>query len=65
MLQQAEAAATQGAEVIVHQPDHLRRLLPVVDLAQRENIPVIAYQGLIQGAQLDGYITFNNEKSAS
>ena len=34
--------------------------LPVVDLAQREGIPVVAYEGLIAGAPLDGYITFDN-----
>lgn len=62
MLQQAEAAVTQGAQVIVINPITADGSLPVVDLAQRENIPVVAYEGLIEGAQLDGYITFNNEK---
>jgi D-xylose transport system substrate-binding protein len=60
MLQQAESAVTQGAQVIVINPITAEGSLPVVDLAGREDIPVIAYEGLIAGAPLDGYITFNN-----
>jgi D-xylose transport system substrate-binding protein len=60
MLQQAESAVTQGAQVIVINPITAEGSLPVVDLAQREDIPVIAYEGLIAGAPLAGYITFDN-----
>ena len=59
-LQQAESAVTQGAQVIVINPITADGSLPVVDLAQREGIPVVAYEGLIAGAPLDGYITFDN-----
>ncbi|MDQ2636324.1 MAG: substrate-binding domain-containing protein [Actinomycetota bacterium] len=62
MLQQAESAITQGAQVIVINPITADGSLPVVDLAKREQIPVLAYEGLIENAELDGYITFNNEK---
>ncbi|MFT4279972.1 sugar ABC transporter substrate-binding protein [Microbacterium sp.] len=62
MLQQAEAAVTQGATVIVVNPITSDGALPIADLAKRENVSLIAYEGLIEGADLDGYITFNNEK---
>jgi D-xylose transport system substrate-binding protein len=60
MLQQAESAITQGAQVIVINPITSEGSLPVVDLAEREGVAVISYEGLITGAELDGYITFNN-----
>lgn len=62
MLQQAEAAVTQGATVIVVNPITSDGALPIADLAKRENIALIAYEGLIENAELDGYITFNNQK---
>lgn len=60
MLQQAESAVTQGAQVIVINPITAEGALPIVDLAARDDIPVIAYEGLIAGADIDGYITFDN-----
>jgi D-xylose transport system substrate-binding protein len=60
MLQQAESAITQGAQVIVINPITSEGSLPIVDLAEREGVAVISYEGLITGADLDGYITFNN-----
>jgi D-xylose transport system substrate-binding protein len=62
MLQQAEAAVTQGATVLVVNPITSDGALPIADLAKRENIALIAYEGLIEDAELDGYITFNNQK---
>ncbi len=62
MLRQAESAITQGAQVIVINPITADGSLPVVDLAARENVPVLSYEGLIEGADLAGYITFNNTK---
>ncbi|MER7274058.1 substrate-binding domain-containing protein [Dactylosporangium sp. NPDC000244] len=60
MLQQAESAITQGAKVLVINPITAEGALPVVDLAKREHVAVISYEGLIAKAHLDGYITFNN-----
>lgn len=62
MLQQAESAATQGADVIVINPITSDGALPVADLAQREGIAVLSYEGLIAGADIDGYITFDNRE---
>jgi D-xylose transport system substrate-binding protein len=62
MLQQAESAITQGAQVIVINPVTADGSVPIVDLAEREQIPVISYEGLIADAPIDGYITFDNVK---
>lgn len=62
MLQQAEAAVTQGATVLVVNPITSDGALPIADLAKRENVALIAYEGLIEDAELDGYITFNNQR---
>lgn len=60
MIQQAESAVTQGAQVIVINPITSDGAVPVVDIAGRDDIPVLAYEGLIADVPLDGYITFNN-----
>lgn len=60
MLQQAKSAITQGADVIVINPITADGSVPVVDLAKRENIPVLSYEGLIENAPIDGYVTFDN-----
>src|SRR3954447_25547816 len=44
MLQQAESAVTQGAQVIVINPVTAEGSLPVVDLAKREHVSVISYE---------------------
>lgn len=62
MLQQAESAVTQGANVIVINPITSDGALPVVKLAKQNKVPVVAYEGLIANADLAGYITFDNEK---
>lgn len=62
MLQQAESAVTQGAQVIVINPITSDGAVPVVDLARREGVAVVSYEGLIANAELDGYITFDNLK---
>lgn len=62
MLQQAEAAVTQGATVLVVNPITSDGALPIADLAKREHVALIAYEGLIENAELDGYITFDNQK---
>lgn len=62
MLQQAESAITQGAQVIVINPITSEGAIPVVDMAKREDVAVISYEGLIANADVDGYITFDNLK---
>jgi D-xylose transport system substrate-binding protein len=61
--QQAEAALTNGADVLVLDPVDSDAAAKIADLAKSKNVPVIAYDRLIKGS--DGvtyYISFDNEE---
>ena len=61
--QQAEAALTNGANVLVLDPVDSDAAAKIADLAKSKNVPVIAYDRLIKGS--DGvtyYISFDNEQ---
>jgi D-xylose transport system substrate-binding protein len=60
--QQAEAAITQGAEVMVLDPVDAAAAAPLVARAKSSDIPVISYDRLISDADIDYYISFDNEK---
>jgi D-xylose transport system substrate-binding protein len=60
--QQAEAAITQGAEVMVLDPVDAAAAAPLVTRAKQQDIPVISYDRLILDADVDYYISFDNEK---
>jgi D-xylose transport system substrate-binding protein len=60
--QQAEAAITQGAEVMVLDPVDAAAAAPLVARAKQSDIPVISYDRLITDADIDYYISFDNEK---
>lgn len=57
--QQAEAALTQGANVIVLDPVDGKAAASIVNSAKSSKIPVIAYDRVISGA--DYYVSFDNE----
>jgi len=60
--QQAEAALTNGANVLVLDPVDSDAAAKIADLAKSKDVPVIAYDRLIKGS--DGvtyYISFDNE----
>jgi len=59
---QAEAALTQGAEVLVLDAVDATSASAMVQKAQQEEVPVISYDRLILGAPVDYYISFDNEK---
>ena len=60
--QQAEAAITQGAKVLVLDPVDGAAAAVIVNNAKAKGIPVISYDRLIQGgAKPDYYISFDNE----
>jgi D-xylose transport system substrate-binding protein len=61
-LAQAEAALAQGASAIVVIPVEDAAAAPIVEMAHREKIPVLAYDGMIDGALPDAYVSFDNEK---
>jgi D-xylose transport system substrate-binding protein len=58
--QQAEAAITNGAQVLVLDAVDAKAAVATVNRAKQSNIPVIAYDRLISGAPIDYYVSFNN-----
>jgi D-xylose transport system substrate-binding protein len=59
---QAEAAITQGAEVMVLDPVDSGSAGAMVRRAKESDIPVISYDRLILDADVDYYISFDNEQ---
>ena len=58
--QQAEAALTQGANVLVLDPVDGKAAASIVNSAKAQKVPVVAYDRVIAGA--DYYISFDNER---
>jgi D-xylose transport system substrate-binding protein len=58
--QQAEAAITNGAKVLVLDPVDSASAAAIVTRAAQSKIPVISYDRLITGAKVDYYISFDN-----
>jgi D-xylose transport system substrate-binding protein len=59
---QAEAAISEGVKVIVLDAFDAEAAGLSVDKAKQKNIPVVSYDRLILKADLDAYISFDNEK---
>jgi D-xylose transport system substrate-binding protein len=60
--QQAEAAITNGAKVLVLDPVDSASASGIVNRAKQSKIPVISYDRLITDADVDYYISFDNEQ---
>jgi D-xylose transport system substrate-binding protein len=60
--QQAEAAITKGANVLVLDPVDSKSAAVVVARAKQSKIPVISYDRLITDADIDYYVSFDNEQ---
>src|SRR4051795_7752837 len=60
--QQAEAAITKGAKVLVLDPVDAASASGIVTRAKQSKIPVISYDRLISNADVDYYISFDNEQ---
>ena len=59
--QQAEAALTNGAKVLVLDPVDSKAAATIADAAKAANVPVISYDRLITGtANVNYYISFDN-----
>src|SRR4051812_1243331 len=58
--QQAEAAITNGAKVLVLDAVDAKAATATVNRAKQSNIPVIAYDRLISGAPISYYVSFDN-----
>jgi D-xylose transport system substrate-binding protein len=59
---QAEAALTQGAEVMVLDPVDAASAAAIVEKAKAQNVPVLSYDRLIENAEVDYYVSFDNEQ---
>ena len=59
---QAEAALTNGARVLVLDPVDSASAAAMVARAKQSKVPVISYDRLITGADVDYYISFDNEQ---
>jgi len=59
---QAEAALTNGARVLVLDPVDSASAAAMVARAKQSKVPVISYDRLITGADVDYYISFDNQK---
>lgn len=59
---QAEAALTQGAEVLVVDPMDSKSAAAIAEKAQAQNVPVVSYDRLIENGEVDAYVSFDNEK---
>jgi D-xylose transport system substrate-binding protein len=60
--QQAEAALTNGAKVIVLDAVDAKAAVAIVNRARQSKVPVLAYDRLITGAPIDYYVSFDNVK---
>ena len=60
--QQAEAAVTNGAEVMVLDPVDAESASVISQRAKQSDIPVLSYDRLVQNADLDAYVSFDNER---
>ena len=60
--QQAEAALTKGAKVLVLDPVDAASAGAIVTKAKQQDVPVISYDRLIPNSDIDYYVSFDNEK---
>jgi D-xylose transport system substrate-binding protein len=58
--QQADAALTQGAKVLVLDPVDAASAASIVSKAKQQNVPVISYDRLVTNADVDYYVSFDN-----
>jgi D-xylose transport system substrate-binding protein len=59
---QAEAALTQGAEVMVVDPMDSKSAAAIAEKSKAQNVPVVSYDRLIENGEIDAYISFDNEE---
>jgi D-xylose transport system substrate-binding protein len=59
---QAEAALTQGAEVLVVDPMDSKSAAAIAEKAQAQNVPVVSYDRLIENGEVNAYVSYANEE---
>jgi D-xylose transport system substrate-binding protein len=57
---QAEAALTQGADVLVLDPVDAASAAAIVEKAKAQGVPVLSYDRLIENSEPDYYVSFDN-----
>lgn len=62
-ISQAEALISQGVDVLVVVPHNAEASAAIVEKAHQAGIKVISYDRLIVGADVDLYLSFDNEKA--
>ncbi|MFO6497106.1 MULTISPECIES: sugar ABC transporter substrate-binding protein [Bacillus] len=61
-LQQAELLINEGVDVLVVVPTNADAAAEIVDMAHKAGVKVISYDRLIRNADVDYYVSFDNEK---
>ncbi|MGL4568764.1 MAG: substrate-binding domain-containing protein, partial [Fusobacteriaceae bacterium] len=61
-MRDAENLISQGVDVLVIIPNNGDVMAAIVDQAHQDGVKVLAYDRLITNANVDGYISFDNEK---
>lgn len=64
-IAQVRELLTQGIDVLVIIPNDAEKLSEVCREAKRRGVPVMSYDRLVRGADVDLYISFDNEKVGS
>jgi D-xylose transport system substrate-binding protein len=59
---QADSVLTKGIDAMVLDPVDATSASAIVAKAKAQNVPVISYDRLVSGADLDAYISFDNER---
>jgi D-xylose transport system substrate-binding protein len=59
---QGEAALTQGADVLVLDPEDAKSAASIVEKAHAEGVPVVSYDRLLEESEVGAYVSFNNVK---
>jgi len=57
---QAEAALTQGAEVLVLDAVDAKSAAAIAEKANAQDVPVLSYDRLVENAEVDYYVSFDN-----
>ena len=61
-IRQAESLLTQGVDVLVLVPHNAEVAGQIVEMAKRQNVPIISYDRLVKNSEPDLYLSFDNQR---
>ncbi|CAN5558695.1 D-xylose ABC transporter substrate-binding protein [soil metagenome] len=61
-MKQVESLLTQGIDVLVIVPHNAEVAGAMVEMAKKQNVPVISYDRLVKNSAPDLYVSFDNER---